>query len=696
MEASINLATKHRILPEPSRLRPAAEDSDETITLTREEASRHAQNEVARAKAEERKITEAAGGVVEILREAGIQVNMPHFNHRLKSQASMTDQLTGMSVPIGSVPQLISNAVRHVFAIPDKDFTRAFKAAILAFEEQGYTEHQTTNWFRYGSPTYIGIHTVLATAEGYRFQVEFHTPASYRAKVDDHDTYKKLQKLKQEPGRDALEEAEKLEQKVRESCRAVAIPDNVLSIAHWRAEGDHRGGAAAASGLRAVGQPRMPEIARSAEAREIVAALGERPIVLVGMPGAGKSSIGPALAKRLRLPFIDTDKVIENKAGKKIIEIINGNGEPWFRGFEEDEILQLLERGPVVLATGGGAFISEKIRDRVREKGISIWLDTDLDIITKRLAKDTTRPLLQGPNRNQKITELMRERKPFYEQADLRVVPTHKRDNKNADPCVSALHTYLCPVVAGAQSPSKRLSSQVILPSTNVIQMAQAGLSPVARPPVSSYAQEPYTRSEAPIGALDASASSHDRAPARADASLPEFVVGPLRYTLEPFLEQFKADVGHASGQGLNCLLDTVLQFVHNARRQNHETPQTRQQTLQLQQQVGSLRTNLVEVGAVDPQGEIDLYGAEGVGVLLATNFNVRIQAIEADANGTLTVHPVLGQQGPLVHILHTPGHFQPLWPRSCAAIGDPEPATIRHASYDCREARDRDPRQAR
>lgn len=152
------------------------------------------------------------------------------------------------------------------------------------------------------------------------------------------------------------------------------------------------------------------------------------------------------------------------------------------------------------------------------------------------------------------------------------------------------------------------------------------------------------------------------QAPAQAlsGASLPDLPVGPVRFTLETFLGRFNAAVGQASGQGLNCLLDTVLQFAHNTKRQDHETPQT----WQLQQQVQSLRNSLVQVGAVDPHGEIDLYGAEGVGVLLANNLGVRIQAIEADANGRLTVHPVLGEEGRLVHILHTPGHFQPLWPR--------------------------------
>ncbi|WP_445219707.1 XopAD/skwp family type III secretion system effector [Bradyrhizobium sp. Pa8] len=159
-----------------------------------------------------------------------------------------------------------------------------------------------------------------------------------------------------------------------------------------------------------------------------------------------------------------------------------------------------------------------------------------------------------------------------------------------------------------------------------------------------------------------APSAAHHQVPAQAlgGASLPDLPVGPLRYSLQRLLGQFNADVGQASGQGLNCLLDTVLQFAHNTRRQDYETPQTQQ----LRQQARSLRDSLVQVGAVDPHGDIDLYSAAGVGVLLANHFGLRIQAIEAAENGRLTVHPVLGQEGRLVHILHTPGHFQPLWPR--------------------------------
>jgi len=470
METSINLVAELGILRKASDLRPAAVDSDDTITLGPVEASERARIEVARAAKEEGKITAAALSVAASLRKMGLQVKMPHLERRLRSERSIREQLTGTSVSSGSNPQLISSAVRHVFEVPDKDFTRAFKAAILLFEEQGYTEIEVTNWFKFDRPVYLGIHAVLATAAGYRFQMEFHTPGSYSAKVDNHDTYKELQELKR---RDALEKAEKLEQRLRESCKAVDRPEDVLSIAHWR---DCMGSAAAVPGLRAVGQSRKSEIAKSPEAKEIVAALGERPIVLVGMPGAGKSSIGPALARRLGLRFVDTDKRIEQNVGKSISEIFKDHGEDYFRKLEAREIAQCLDTGPKVIATGGGSVVDEQTRHLIGNKGVSIWFDTGLDVIQTRTRKDAKRPLLQGPDSDRKIAQMMSERRPLYQQANLRFVPPHRNDKKNADPCVKALHAYLCPGAAAERSP--------VFPNTS---------------------------SDAQIGALGPRASSHER-----------------------------------------------------------------------------------------------------------------------------------------------------------------------------------------
>ncbi|MDL2410617.1 shikimate kinase [Rhizobium calliandrae] len=175
--------------------------------------------------------------------------------------------------------------------------------------------------------------------------------------------------------------------------------------------------------MQAVGQPSIPDTARSPVAREIVAALGVRPIVLVGMPGAGKSTIGRLFAKRLRLPFIDTDKKIEKETGRSISQIFELYGEEYFRALEARVIAGLFETGPVVIATGGGSFMHEQSRRLIGKKAVSIWLDTKLEVIEKRLRNDMSRPLLRGPNPEQKIARLFKEWKPFYEQAELIFAP---------------------------------------------------------------------------------------------------------------------------------------------------------------------------------------------------------------------------------------------------------------------------------
>ncbi|MDK1482595.1 shikimate kinase [Sinorhizobium sp. 6-117] len=455
MEASTKLAVEKQIVPTASGRQPAADDSAMAVTLTRYEASERAQMEAARAKTEEGEITATALWVAGALRKADVQVNMPHLDHRLKSESSIKDQLTGMSAKSGGA-QLINNAVRHVFEVPDMDFTRAFKTAMLAFDERGYTEVSTTNWFRMRNPTFVGIKTVLATPDDYRFEVEFHTPESCQAKIDNHDTYKELDKLRRQASGDTLEQgkAEELTQRARDVCKEVTIPDGAGNIPHWGSDG-----ASTASALRAAEKPRRPE--RSAIAKEIVAALGPRPIVLVGLPGAGKSSIGPALARRLGLTFIDSDKKIEAETGMKISDIFDSKdkGEGWFRDREASVIAEQIEKGTIVLATGGGAFEREETRRLILDKAVSIWLDTNRDEIWKRLAKETSRPLLQVDNaedssaagsfsksatKKERFDKIVAQRTPHYRQADLTLVPREKRDNKNADACVRALHTYLC------------------------------------------------------------------------------------------------------------------------------------------------------------------------------------------------------------------------------------------------------------
>ena len=145
----------------------------------------------------------------------------------------------------------------------------------------------------------------------------------------------------------------------------------------------------------------------------VVRALGSRSIVLVGMMGAGKSSIGRRLAGRLGIPFIDADTEIESAAGMTIPEIFERHGEPYFRAGEARVIARLLDNGPQVLATGGGSVMDAQTRALIGRKGISIWLKADIDVLLKRTKRRNDRPLVE------KIKDLLPVREPIYAQADI-------------------------------------------------------------------------------------------------------------------------------------------------------------------------------------------------------------------------------------------------------------------------------------
>jgi shikimate kinase len=155
----------------------------------------------------------------------------------------------------------------------------------------------------------------------------------------------------------------------------------------------------------------------------LVAALNRRSVVLVGMMGAGKSSIGRRLAHRLGLGFVDADAEIEAAAGMTIAEIFTSYGEPYFRSGEQRVIARLLESGPQVLATGGGAFMNAETRAGIRAKGLSVWLKAEFDVLMKRVKRRATadRPMLQG-DPAQRIRHLMGERYPIYAESDVMVM----------------------------------------------------------------------------------------------------------------------------------------------------------------------------------------------------------------------------------------------------------------------------------
>ena len=146
------------------------------------------------------------------------------------------------------------------------------------------------------------------------------------------------------------------------------------------------------------------------------------PIVLIGMMGAGKSSLGKRLANELTLPFRDADDEIEKAAGMSIADIFDKHGEAAFRDGEQRVIARLLQDGPQVLALGGGAFVNPDTRALIEQSAVSLWLDVDLDELVQRVNRNPgKRPLLVGTDVRAKLTELNALRRPIYELADLRV-----------------------------------------------------------------------------------------------------------------------------------------------------------------------------------------------------------------------------------------------------------------------------------
>ena len=184
----------------------------------------------------------------------------------------------------------------------------------------------------------------------------------------------------------------------------------------------------------------------AALAAAILGWLGRRSIVLVGMMGVGKSSAGRRLAGRLAIPFVDADAEIEKAAGMSIADIFARHGEPDFRSGEARVIARLLENGPQVLATGGGAFMNPDTRAAIRAKGVSIWLKADFDVLMRRINKRRSeRPLLQTADPAETVRRLLAEREPVYAQADLTVQSREVAHDAIVADMLAALASFLTP-----------------------------------------------------------------------------------------------------------------------------------------------------------------------------------------------------------------------------------------------------------
>lgn len=180
---------------------------------------------------------------------------------------------------------------------------------------------------------------------------------------------------------------------------------------------------------------------------EVVAMLGRRSIVLVGMMGAGKSSIGRRLATRLNLPFVDADAEIEKAAGMSIPDIFATHGEPDFRAGEARVIARLLDSGPQVLATGGGAFMNAETRAAIGVKGVSVWLRAEAEVLMRRIKRRHDRPLLATDDPAATLRQLIDIRYPVYALASVAVQSREVPHDKIVDEIVAAL--------AGVKAPTE-------------------------------------------------------------------------------------------------------------------------------------------------------------------------------------------------------------------------------------------------
>jgi shikimate kinase len=183
------------------------------------------------------------------------------------------------------------------------------------------------------------------------------------------------------------------------------------------------------------------------------ARLGARSIVLVGMPGSGKSSIGRRLAQHLGLEFIDADQEIEAAAGMSIADIFSQHGEPYFRAGEARVIARLLDKGPQVIATGGGAFANLDTRALVSARALSVWLKADVDLLLRRVKRKNDRPLLRVADPEAVLKRLLAEREAVYAEADITVTSLDVPHEAVVEALVKALAENLSGEGAKATTP---------------------------------------------------------------------------------------------------------------------------------------------------------------------------------------------------------------------------------------------------
>jgi shikimate kinase len=169
----------------------------------------------------------------------------------------------------------------------------------------------------------------------------------------------------------------------------------------------------------------------------------DRPVVLVGLMGVGKSTVGRRLAKRLGLPFVDSDSAIEDASGFSAAEVYERFGEQDFRDGERRLVARLVEGEVRIIATGGGAFVDPRTRELLNERAITIWLDAPVDILAERTSRRNTRPLLRTPDPKATLERLSEERRPSYQEAHIHVKSGNGEHKGVVESIIQALEDFL-------------------------------------------------------------------------------------------------------------------------------------------------------------------------------------------------------------------------------------------------------------
>lgn len=189
--------------------------------------------------------------------------------------------------------------------------------------------------------------------------------------------------------------------------------------------------------------PRDGSISQADRREEVLNLLGHKPIVLIGMMGAGKTTVGRRLAAKLGRHFVDSDEEVEKAAGMTIEEIFAAHGEADFRAGEVKVIARLLKDANIVLGTGGGAFMNAETRALVKASAVSVWIKADFELLFQRVSRRSNRPLLKTANPRETLQRLIDTRYPVYAEADITVVSRDVPQDQVAAEVIDAVGEFL-------------------------------------------------------------------------------------------------------------------------------------------------------------------------------------------------------------------------------------------------------------